>query len=125
MKKKALAAIIIAMGICALSGCGDQKSPIIPESESIPPSTSSVVEESTTTPLELEDNQEKPDVITERTIVDGQMQSYLTGEWKDANVVQRRNFAIMIPNNKPALPSMAFPRQALSMKRLWRDVSPV
>lgn len=42
--------------------------------------------------------------ITERAVVDGKMQSYLTGEWKDADVVQRRNMAVMIPNNPPAMP---------------------
>ena len=43
-------------------------------------------------------------VINYREVKDGKMQSYLTGEWKDADVVTRRNFAIMIPNNRQALP---------------------
>ena len=37
-------------------------------------------------------------------VVDGQMQSYLTGEWKEEDVVKRRSMAVMIPNNKAALP---------------------
>jgi hypothetical protein len=45
-----------------------------------------------------------PTTITERTQVNGQIQSYLTGEWKDADVVNRRSMAVMIPDNKPALP---------------------
>ncbi|MFV0518293.1 MAG: DUF3048 domain-containing protein, partial [Aminipila sp.] len=42
--------------------------------------------------------------IVDREIVDGQMQSYLTGEWKDAEVAQRRSMAVMLANNKAALP---------------------
>ena len=37
-------------------------------------------------------------------VVDGQMQSYLTGEWKDEEVVTRRPIAVMIPNNAQAMP---------------------
>lgn len=43
-------------------------------------------------------------VIGERETVNGQMQSYLTGEWKDESVVLRRPIAVMIPNNAPAMP---------------------
>lgn len=43
-------------------------------------------------------------IITDRTVVDGKMQSYLTGEWKDVAVSQRRPMAVMIPNNKQAMP---------------------
>ncbi len=43
-------------------------------------------------------------VIEERTTIDGKKQSYLTGEWKDESIVDRRPMAVMIPNNKPALP---------------------
>lgn len=43
-------------------------------------------------------------IITDRTVVNGKMQSYLTGEWKDVSVSQRRPMAVMIPNNKAAMP---------------------
>ena len=43
-------------------------------------------------------------VIEERTTIDGKKQSFLTGEWKDESIVDRRPMAVMIPNNKPALP---------------------
>jgi hypothetical protein len=43
-------------------------------------------------------------VIADRPNINGLMQSYLTGEWKDAAVVMRRNMAVMIPDNKPAFP---------------------
>ena len=35
---------------------------------------------------------------------DGKMESYLTGEWIDADIAQRRPMAVMIPNNRNALP---------------------
>lgn len=101
MKKKALAAIIIAMGI--LAGCGQEEvnsnSPLQGfESETIP--TDTTAEQ----PTETEPVKTEFKVLTDRKVVDGKMQSYLTGEWKDVDVVKRRNMAVMVPNNKPALP---------------------
>jgi len=43
-------------------------------------------------------------VIENRTVVNGRIQSYLTGEWKSVDVANRRPMAVMIPNNKAALP---------------------
>lgn len=98
MKKKVLAAIMIVTGI--LTACGGQKdvqSPIIIDEEPI--STPAAMLDSTEESGEAEFS-----VITDRKVVDGKMQSYLTGEWKDAEVVQRRNMAVMMPNNKQAMP---------------------
>jgi len=110
MKKKVLAAIIIAMGI--LTACGgeeDVKSPIILEEEPIATSQAEDVESS----VAEGETETEFKVITEREIVDGQMQSYLTGEWKDADVVQRRNMAVMIPNNTPALPQYGISKASI------------
>lgn len=98
MKKKILAAIILSMALLA-TGCGDKEKtvptleaePIEKESEEIQGTQEAVTPNASGT-------------ITERKVVDGKMQSYLTGEWKDEAVVKRRNMAVMIPNNKPALP---------------------
>lgn len=94
MRKKALFAAVIS--VLLLTGCGEKQpaEPVIVEPEDIV--QESVVQES--------EEEEVFKVITEREIVDGQMQSYLTGEWKDAEVVQRRSMAVMMPNNKQALP---------------------
>ncbi len=115
MKKKLLAAIVIAMSL-TMTACGDGEqelnSPIItvepvdmstatPE----PVVTAEPTAEPTATPAVnglMPGGEEN--TIGERTIVDGKMQSYLTGEWKDADVVQRRNMAVMVPNNPPAMP---------------------
>lgn len=51
--------------------------------------------------------------IGERTVVDGKMQSYLTGEWKDESVARRRSMAVMIPNNKPSLPQYGISRASI------------
>ena len=109
MKKRVLAAIIIAAGI--LVGCGGE----VPTDSPIQPPTLQPIE--TDAPEVTEpDPTEEPQTgdgflangenhpITERKIVNGQMQSYLTGEWKDADVVQRRSFALMIPNNNLKVP---------------------
>lgn len=101
---------------CALSACGEEE---IPEGEPVqtvegkPIESTTVVESSEvqessepeesveeTEPEEVYD----PTVIHERVVVDGKMQSYLTGEWKDEAVARRRSMAVMIPNNKAAMP---------------------
>ena len=107
MKRKVLAAVIIAAGI--LVGCGEQEqasSPIILTPEPIPTETPVPTKE----PVDDEPGVDgfmlggEDHPITQRTIVNGQMQSYLTGEWKDADVVQRRSMAVMIPNNYLKVP---------------------
>lgn len=114
MKKKALAALIIAMGI--LSGCGDNgdnssspatslsSSPIITEEPSGVTATPEVkpTEEPALINGKKSGGENHP--ITTRTVVDGKMQSYLTGEWKDEKVVKRRNMAVMINNIAQSLP---------------------
>lgn len=113
MKKKVLAAIVIAAAL--LAGCGDEEPTSSPVEEvtgleahdmgqiSGPVETAEPEEIATTTEDGFMTGGENHP-ITNREIVNGQMQSYLTGEWKDANVVQRRNFAVMIPNNRLTVP---------------------
>lgn len=109
MKKKVLAAIVIAIGI--LAGCGEDENlpaqatpiPDITESPADGLGSSAEPTEEPGTESEMMANGETH-YIKERTEVDGKMQSYLTGEWKDAEVVKRRNFAIMIPNNRLKVP---------------------
>lgn len=99
MKKKALAAIFIAMGV--LAGCGnDVPSPVQTfEADPVATAPAAPVETPAPTPEQVGFK-----VITDRKVVDGKKQSYLTGEWKDEAVVNRRGMAVMIPNNKPSLP---------------------
>ncbi|MCM1568622.1 MAG: DUF3048 domain-containing protein [Roseburia sp.] len=104
MKKKLLlATAILAAGL--LAGCGKDNqqvsSPILPEvaGEPLEESVSSQTDESESSEELLAGNIK---VITDREVVNGQMQSYLTGEWKDESVVKRRSMAVMIPNNMRA-----------------------
>lgn len=104
MKKKVLAVIIVALGI--LTGCGDKEpvvAPILTEEELITETEMGV------DPMEGDG----PSTITDRESKDGKMQSYLTGEWKDEDVVKRRNLAVMIPNNKQALPQYGISRASI------------
>lgn len=106
MKKKVLAAIVIAAAL--LVGCGDETpvsspqeltpQPMGTEQPSEEPDADEAVEPGTLRP----GGEDHP--IGERTVVNGQMQSYLTGEWKDADVAQRRPMAVMIPNNNLKVP---------------------
>ena len=102
--------MILAMGLMA--GCGKEEveSPIVQTLEPEP-----IVEE---VEQEVEEVEEEGRVaaeltITDRPVVDGKMQSYLTGEWKDENVVKRRSLALMIPNNKPALPQYGISKASI------------
>lgn len=112
MKKRLLAILLAsAMAFCA-AGCGEKAEETKPVEAIV--GTPIVTEEETTseTPEVTEENQEQEEEIVaadipyifERQEKDGKKQSYLTGEWKDVNVVNRRPFAIMVPNNKAALP---------------------
>ena len=114
MKRKVLAAIIIAMGI--LAGCGgdggnpSQSLPTLDDDSVSTESSDETDQSSEETPPESEEfvgdmkKGGETHTIGERTEVNGQKQSYLTGEWKPTEVVDRRNMAVMIDNIKIALP---------------------
>lgn len=90
------------MMMFSLAGCGavqEEPEPEVVEEEVTPEET---VEE------EPEETAEEPatayPVIEEREVVDGKIQSYLTGEWTSEESAARRPIAVMIPNNAPAMP---------------------
>lgn len=100
-----LAMTMLFAASALLAGCGSEEQPEI-IIEAIPIPTAQAEE----TPA--------PEaagfaVIEEREVVDGQMQSYLTGEWKDENVVTRRPIAVMIPNNTPAMPQYGLSKASI------------
>lgn len=94
MKKKVLAAIIIAMGL--LTACGEQeeqKSPvIILEEEPIATPEPTVTAEPAATEAPVEENH------------DNMYQSELTNEWIDLSLKDQRPIAVMVDNEKTALP---------------------
>lgn len=112
MKKRMALLLAFALGVSALAGCGGSETAATEEEnkeiaveiheEKIPVETGTEAE---TEPVAEDEVEEKVlSVITEREVVDGKKQSYLTGEWKAEEVVNRRPVAVMIPNNKPAMP---------------------
>lgn len=108
MNKKFLTGLTLTltfMVITMLAGCGKAKGP------------DNIVEEITLpTPQPIPTAEPTPEgfpVISERESKDGKMQSYLTGEWKDEKVVNRRPIAVMIPNNTPAMPQYAISRASI------------
>ncbi|MCM1386047.1 MAG: DUF3048 domain-containing protein [Bacillus sp. (in: Bacteria)] len=96
-KKIALSAISFLFIFSCLSGCGSE--PVeVKEPEII------VVETEKAEPEEVEEQAPASLIIEERESVDGKIQSYLTGEWTDEEIALRRPIAVMIPNNRPAMP---------------------
>lgn len=96
MKKHMLAVLLVTIGM--LTGCGKEPEEQVVQTIEGEPITQ--VEQESGEPEEEDDT----GIITDREAVDGKMQSYLTGEWKDEEVVRRRPLAVMIPNNQSALP---------------------
>lgn len=108
MKKRTIIGMAAILAVTALfAGCGskEETKPIV-EEVAIP--TPEAIPEEAATP-----EPEGLDVITEREEVDGKMQSYLTGEWKDESVVNRRPIAVMIPNNAPAMPQYGISKASI------------
>ncbi|MCM1049186.1 MAG: DUF3048 domain-containing protein [Clostridiales bacterium] len=100
------AAGILALG--CLTACGDQPEKVEVEEPVIIEEPVAVEPEVVEEPPVEEEEPEGPatdgDVIEERTVVNGQIQSYLTGEWTDEEIANRRPIAVMVPNNRPAMP---------------------
>ena len=104
---------------CVLAGCGGEPEEptgaTSPQARPIEESTQPVESQ---TPESSEESQEgsvaaATTTIENRTVVDGKLQSYLTGEWKDETVARRRSMAVMIPNNKPAMPQYGISRASI------------
>lgn len=109
MKRKILAGMMASLMIVAmLAGCGQSEE--VPEQvvEEVALPTPQPIPEPTPTP-----EPEGFAIIEEREVVDGKMQSYLTGEWKDESVVNRRPIAVMIPNNTPAMPQYGLSKASI------------
>lgn len=126
MKRKLLAAMVIMVLLtgCADGAAGSSSPLILPDDleQTVPSSQEPVpTAEPTAAPTTMPEvdiggglktgGENHP--IGKRTVVDGKMQSYLTGEWKDAGVVQRRNMAVMMANNKAALPQYGVSRASV------------
>lgn len=107
--------LLIVTALCAaicINGCGKKEEPApLPEPE--------VVVEPEPEEEPEEEIAEEPEpttaypVIEERTVVNGKMQSYLTGQWTSTEQANRRPIAVMIPNNRPAMPQYGLSRAGI------------
>lgn len=131
MKKvRYLLVCLLAAGL--LAGCGSTetpKEPVIQHVEGedlvtpIPgtdqgTSSEVITPEDVTTPeatAEPEEEVVKADtsIIKDRQVVDGMMQSYLTGEWLPEEIATRRPMAVMIGNNIGILPQWGISKAAI------------
>lgn len=109
-KNKLIGAVMLGIiSSCLLFGCGNK------EEEEVKPDTT-VEEEQKQQPTASPEKTPEPEgfpVIGEREEKDGQVQSYLTGEWKDKEVAKRRPIAVMIPNNSPAMPQYGISKASI------------
>ena len=118
-RKKALSALLICAAVCTVS-CGVWLEPV---PEPAPEEGLSAAEEEMSAPegetpaAEEEQPVGESDgstpVIEERTEKDGKIQSYLTGQWTDVGQALRRPIAVMIPNNRPAMPQYGLSRAGI------------
>lgn len=96
--------VSLLLTFSCLTGCGDKKEPEVPEVnievvDEVEPEEPEEPKEP-----EIEEPTTAYPVIEEREVVNGKIQSYLTGEWTSQDIATRRPIAVMIPNNKPAMP---------------------
>lgn len=98
-----------AVLLVLLCGCGKKE----PEPVAPPPSEPVPRQEAVTEPEPAPAEESGPPVIKERKLVDGKMQSYLTGEWLPQEVVNRRPIAVMMPNNAQAMPQYGISKASI------------
>lgn len=123
MKKSLITLLCIAITIGLLTGCAEDEevsevSVLTPlplystestssesasETEETPESTEQQLMPAAVEKVELLAGGES-NTIGEREVVNGKLQSWLTGEWKDVQIAGRRNMAVMIDNNQASLP---------------------
>jgi len=130
--KKVRYLLICLMVASLLAGCGSSSTPKEPviqhvEGEDITtpaPDASQGSTGETTTPGDAADPEVTPEpeqevvkaetpTIEKREVVDGMMQSYLTGEWLPEEVAKRRPMSVMLGNNIGILPQWGLSKAAI------------
>ncbi len=112
MRKSIWMAALAALTITICAGCGKTQEEPQNEQQDAAEQNELSQTEAAQEPSPTAEPETFP-VITEREIVDGKMQSYLTGEWKDEKVANRRPIAVMIPNNAPAMPQYGISKASI------------
>lgn len=122
MKRKFLI-LILAAALLTVPGCGKDEPEELEATTPVWEPTDEP-EESTEEESEEEIEEESPylyPVIEEREVVDGKMQSYLTGEWMDEAIANRRPIAVSIPNQKSCLPQYGITNASVIYQVPLRD----
>lgn len=105
MKKKVIATIILTMSLFAVGcGGGDNEASSATPVQLQPQTVVAATPTPTPAPTATPEPEPEEQVITERVVKDGMIQSYLTGEWVDEAIGNRRPIAVSIPNQKSCLP---------------------
>lgn len=115
MKFKKTLVLLAGLLVFTFAGCGKE------EPEEVPVIVE-VEEEEEEPPIEEEE--EYPylyQIIEEREEVDGKIQSYLSGEWVDAEIGTRRPIAVAIPNQKSCLPQYGISNASVIYQMPLRD----
>lgn len=121
MKRRTLLFLILAVSLLTVSGCGKDDADDVISEESVEESTQ---EETTVEEIVEEVEEDSPylyPAIEEREVVDGKMQSYLSGEWVDEEIGNRRPIAVSIPNQKSCLPQYGITNASIIYQVPLRD----
>lgn len=116
MKKsrRILAGIAVFLMAAMLGGCGSKYEEVGVSTASMEEVSSEAVEETTAVSVVLAtesgENETESEEPEERIEVDGKIRSYLTGEMVDVEQANRRPLAIMMSNDKEALPQYGINR---------------
>ncbi|MCM1025106.1 MAG: DUF3048 domain-containing protein [Roseburia sp.] len=100
MKKKLIAALVIAMSLSIFAGCGGESDDDISPVTTLNPEP--ISEESPTTAPEPETTPESSETPEENH--DGMYRSEITNEWIDESLKDQRPIAVLVDNEKIALP---------------------
>lgn len=124
MKRRFLA-LALSVSMILMAGCGSktEEAETLPASD-ILESAVETVETAEETVVETETETETEEglaVIEEREVVDGKMQSYLTGEWVAEEIGTRRPIAVSIPNQKSCLPQYGITNASVIYQVPMRD----
>ena len=109
--KKLLLTLAALMMLAAVGGCGKKYEEVAVSTEAETSSAEeTTAEKSVVLETETETRETEPEEPEERVEVDGKIRSYLTGEMVDVAVGNRRPLAIMMSNDKAALPQYGLNR---------------
>lgn len=111
-RKYACYFLLICMSIL-FAACGKKEAEEMPLGDVNPAPVEEPVPEEPKEEIAAEPEKTGPPIIEERKSVNGQFQSYLTGEWIDEKAAKRRPIAVMIPNNAPAMPQYGLSKAAI------------